>query len=57
MISTTYTSLESHWNNRKGSLKESHPLFTVIAPRLKELELFYLGKIIDYEKMFPILRP
>lgn len=52
-ISTTYTSLESDWSNRTGSLKDSHPLFTVISPRLKELELFYLGKIIEYEKQYP----
>ena len=52
-ISSGYTSSEEHWNNRTNNIKETHPSFSIIAPRLKELEISYLAKLIKYEKEFP----
>lgn len=52
-ISTKYSASESNWNSRSGTLKDSHPLFSVIAPRLKELEIAYLSKAVEYEKLYP----
>lgn len=52
-ISTKFFTMLSDWNNRANCLKTTHPLFEVIAPRLKELEIFYLGKVIEYEKLYP----
>ena len=52
-ISTKYSCEENNWNSRAGHLKDSHPLFSVIAPRLKELEIVYLSKAVEYEKLYP----
>ncbi|MDF2448528.1 MAG: hypothetical protein K0R26_1032 [Bacteroidota bacterium] len=52
-VSTNFSSSPSDWNDRAGCLKETHPLFEVISPRLKELEVFYLTKILEYQKLYP----
>ncbi len=52
-LATGYSTNEIHWNNRAGILKETHPSFEVISPRIKELELKHLAKIIEFEKAYP----
>jgi integrase len=52
-ISTGFSCKESDWNQRTNSLKETHPNSAVIAPRIKELELEYLAKLIEFEKLNP----
>ncbi len=52
-IATGYSTHEMHWNNRAVSIKETHPSFEIISPRIKELELKYLAKLIEFEKAYP----
>ncbi len=52
-IATGYSVLEANWNIRTKNLKETHPTYEIIAPRIKELELKYLSRIIEFEKAYP----
>lgn len=52
-LATKYSILESDWNSRLGVVKDTHPLYSIIAPRIKELEIFYLTKAAEYQKLYP----
>jgi integrase/recombinase XerD len=49
-ISTGFESSEADWNYRTSNLKETHKSFSVVQRILKEKELEYLGKIMEYQK-------
>ncbi|HEX7414211.1 MAG TPA: Arm DNA-binding domain-containing protein [Bacteroidia bacterium] len=49
-ISTGYTTKFSDWSTKTNFIKETHPDFKVVAPRVNELRLQYLAKIAEYEK-------
>src|ERR1700752_5121565 len=52
-ISTGYRAKISDWSTKTNFIKETHPYYTVIAPRINELKLQYLAKIAEYEKANP----
>src|ERR1700758_3460367 len=52
-IKTGYSAKESEWSTKTGFIKETHPSFKIIAPRVNELKLQYLSKIDEYEKANP----
>jgi len=49
-IASGFSILEADWNEITGKLKKSLPNYSVIAPKLQEQELKYLGKIWEYER-------
>lgn len=49
-IPAGHSILENDWDEKAGKLKKSLPTYSVVAPKLQELELKYLGKIVEYER-------
>jgi integrase/recombinase XerD len=49
-LKTGFTVSETDWSNRTNFIKETHPEYSVIAPRITELKLHYMSRILDYEK-------
>ena len=49
-ISTGYSSNVLEWNNNTHQLKKNHPRFHIVNTYLKELEVIYLGRLLEYEK-------
>ena len=49
-LPTGYSIKETYWNTRTQSIKEAEPNYSVIFPKLKELELSYRKKIVEFEK-------
>ncbi len=52
-IKTGYSAKESDWSTKTGFIKDSHPFYNVVAPRINELRLQYLSKLAEYEKANP----
>jgi integrase len=49
-IPTGFSALETDWDEATNKIRKSFPNYAVVAPRIKELEVIYLGKIIEYER-------
>lgn len=50
-IKTGYAVTADQWNSRANFIKDTHPLYKVVAPRITELQLQYLTKLAEYEKV------
>lgn len=50
-VKTGFSVSESDWSNRNNFIKETHPEYAVIAPRITELKLQYMAKLMEYEKV------
>ncbi|MBA3682564.1 MAG: hypothetical protein H0W73_15575 [Bacteroidetes bacterium] len=50
-LPTGYSIKETYWNSRTQSIKEAELNYSVIFPKLKELELSYRKKIVEFEKI------